>query len=110
LADSATKLVLHICANESPEGNLPASFHEMQMKMTEVINDASDLVSDMDISTCSQLLLHQCFRTIKESTAVLATISEIIPISPSEESSSVSISLNWIGKAGEMLCKLLLAV
>ena len=55
------------------EGNLPASFADMQQNMEDLIIQANNDTTG-DRSTQAQLILYSCFHTIKETTAVLQAV------------------------------------
>ena len=63
--------------------------------------------SSMDLQTKSQLISHQCFRTIKEASEVLATCVERIPLPCKAKSNVDTLSLEWIAESGAILCKLM---
>lgn len=97
----AFDIVMAVCANESPEGNLPASFRDIDAKAQELIS-TSRSSKDLSPGEKSQLILHHCFRTIKDATAALATCVERFPL-PSKNSDGFSL----VETIGETLCTLL---
>ncbi len=97
----AFDIVLAVCADESPEGNLPASFRDMDIKTQEVIS-ASGAQEDISSGEKSQLVLHHCFRTIKEATTALATCVEKYPMVDDNPDALV-----WVETIGDTLCRLL---
>jgi hypothetical protein len=100
----AFDIVLAVCADESPEGNLPASFRDIDIKAQKLINTSS-ASRDLSPGEKSQLILHHCFKTIKDATAALATCIERFPL-PSKNSDGLAL----VEAIGETLCRLLGAV
>lgn len=97
----AFEIVLSVCADDSPEGNLPASFRDMDIKSQELIS-SSKALKGLSPSEKSQLILHHCFRTIKEATAALATCVERFVFADGNTHSMV-----WVETIGDTLCRLL---
>jgi hypothetical protein len=98
-----------VCTDESPEGNLPASFRDMEIKSQQLVDQASADLTITNANT-SQLILHHCFRTIKEATSTLATCMEQFPLPTSKINSEKTLSYNWVLETGELLSKLLSSI
>ncbi|KAJ3019217.1 hypothetical protein HKX48_002293 [Thoreauomyces humboldtii] len=115
LVDDACETVLAVCADESPEGNLPASFADMQNNMENVIASARDDDDDEEIegssvqgakSSESQLMLYSCFHTIKETSAVLQALLCRTPLPDGKMSKSL-VTHAQIVRSGDLLRRLL---
>ncbi|KAJ3047584.1 hypothetical protein HK097_011408 [Rhizophlyctis rosea] len=109
LVKNACDAVLDVCTDASPEGNLPASFADMQQNMENLIADAGDDIgAPGEKSNEAQLILYQCFHTIKEATGVLRTILCSAPLPAAKDDEQVIIRYERIVEAGNLL-KVLLA-
>lgn len=102
LAERAIQSVLVVCADDSPgklyfcnqiEGNLPLCFRD---------TSKSD---PLDIQMKSQLISHQCFRTIKEACTLLITILKMNHFDVEADS-----NFNMISRFGDTFCNLLAVV
>ncbi|KAJ3029238.1 hypothetical protein HDV00_009693 [Rhizophlyctis rosea] len=108
LVKAACDSVLGVCADASPEGNLPASFADMQNNMESLIADAGDdVVVPGEKSNEAQLILYQCFHTIKEATGVLRTIICSAPLPVTKDDERVMVRYERIVEAGNLLRVLL---
>ncbi|KAJ3157955.1 hypothetical protein HDU89_000334 [Geranomyces variabilis] len=114
LIGDACETVLSVCADESPEGNLPASFADMQRNMEEVIAqvDAGDDEEETSRGSEAQLMLYACFHTIKETSAVLQALLCRTPLPESDQSRSRSVSITHeqIVRSGNLLRRLLASI
>ncbi|KAJ3175474.1 hypothetical protein HDU87_006137 [Geranomyces variabilis] len=114
LIGDACETVLSVCADESPEGNLPASFADMQRNMEEVIAqaDAGEDEEETSRGSEAQLMLYACFHTIKETSAVLQALLCRTPLPESDQarSRSVSITHEQIVRSGNLLRRLLASI
>lgn len=110
------KVVMDVLSNASPEGNVPASFQDMEENIEELIASV-DL--DGNISGGSnnngnegkgskhQLILHQCFRAIKESCTLLSVLISKTPLPETRESQECYLTFEDVVIGGEF-CRLLL--
>ncbi|KAJ3156791.1 hypothetical protein HDU86_003557 [Geranomyces michiganensis] len=114
LVGDACETVLSVCADESPEGNLPASFADMQRNMEEVIAeaDAGDDEEESSRGSEAQLMLYSCFHTIKETSAVMQALLCRTPLPESDQARSrpVSITYAQIERSGNLLRRLLASI
>ena len=95
---NACQYVLKVCTNSSPEGNLNASFKEIG-------NNIAALNSGESTSNLAQIVLRHCFRTIKEGTEVLRTISQaFVHISTSK------FERDFLIRYGDFLCSLISSI
>ncbi|TPX60789.1 hypothetical protein PhCBS80983_g01505 [Powellomyces hirtus] len=123
LIGEACETVLAVCADESPEGNLPASFADMQQNMEDVIaqadigdNDEED--EDVSRGSEAQLMLYSCFHTIKETSAVLQAILCRTPLPGSHDMANNStggeivpvVTYDQIVRSGDLLRRLLASI
>ncbi|KAI8821746.1 putative death-receptor fusion protein-domain-containing protein [Fimicolochytrium jonesii] len=114
LVSTACEAVLAICADESPEGNLPASFADMQKNMEDVIaeaeaDDEEEEEGDTKKSD-AQLMLYACFHTIKETSAVTQAVVCRAPLPKSmgeEDNATAVLTYDQIESAGNLLRTLL---
>ncbi|RKO94656.1 putative death-receptor fusion protein-domain-containing protein [Blyttiomyces helicus] len=103
LVNSACFSVLEICADESPEGNLPATFADMQQNMEELVHDAGASAKGSE----SQLILYECFHTIKEVTSALQNLLCGPPLPKTRDANNGFITYDDIVASGTLLKKLL---
>ena len=97
----ACQCVLEVCSNESPEGNMPASFREIHENIELGITEASQLE---DTGAIAQIVLRHCFRVVKEATDCLLSI--IISIPKEYLDRFMPLCLTF----GSLLCKLISTV
>ncbi|KAJ3299007.1 hypothetical protein HK104_010089 [Borealophlyctis nickersoniae] len=108
LVNTACQAVLEVCSDASPEGNLPASFADMQQNMEDLIADAGDFIAvPGEKGFEAQLILYQCFHTIKEATGVLETLICSPPLPASKDDTSSIVRFDQIVAAGTLLKVLL---
>ncbi|KAJ3211166.1 hypothetical protein HDU82_006586 [Entophlyctis luteolus] len=104
----ASKCVLTVLTNESPEGNYPGLESAAENPGDDFIFAESDHDAESENKTSkSQRILHECFRTMKEACGAL----EVILCRPLEQSAAdrqddVSLPQSWLDeflrKAGDM--------
>ena len=100
----ACNLTTDVCSNSSPEGNLPASFEEMQLKVDQIMAaKLEDSVVQHD--TYSQLILNSCFRSVKEASSLLESI--ITTFVCNDKCSEALVTSEKVREIGDILCSLL---
>lgn len=122
---NAIKIVLDVCADESPEGYVPTTFAEMQKNFDDLAVDegetmetegvdnnelANITLATVDSKSNSQIILHQCFHTIKETTELLQAIVCRIPLNVKSTKNNLYsgiISIDQIEMIGKLLRYLL---
>ncbi|KNC99997.1 uncharacterized protein SPPG_04346, partial [Spizellomyces punctatus DAOM BR117] len=112
LIKSGCDAVLSVCADESPEGNLPASFADMQQNMEDLIVEAGAASSGpySDRGSQAQLILYSCFHTIKETTAVIQALICRTPLPLSQSDSESLVTFEQIVESGDQLRTLLASI
>ncbi|KAJ3186084.1 hypothetical protein HDU85_001002 [Gaertneriomyces sp. JEL0708] len=110
LIQRASQTVLAVCTDESPEGNLPASFADMQTNMEEMVLSADGDDASADLGSEAQLILYNCFHTIKESTAVLQTIICRAPLPCAKDDGGTIITYDQLVDVGDLLRRLLASI
>ncbi|KAL1925231.1 uncharacterized protein VTP21DRAFT_114 [Calcarisporiella thermophila] len=83
LVHSTCSIVLDVLSNPSPEGNMPASFQEMEENIDELIAvslETPEIISDAEAGPKQQVILSFCWRAVKEASALLGTIVARAPI------------------------------
>ncbi|KAI9095079.1 putative death-receptor fusion protein-domain-containing protein [Phlyctochytrium arcticum] len=113
LIRAASDIVLAVCSDESPEGNLPATFADMQQNMEDLVakagpNATSDVSTDRGYN--AQLILYSCFHTIKESTALLQILMCRTTLPASKEQDTALVKYSQIVEAGDLLRALLASI
>lgn len=66
LACEISDVVLGVLSNPSPEGNMPASFQEIEETIDDILDDNQDGENDTTGSPKHQVILSSCWRAIKE--------------------------------------------
>jgi hypothetical protein len=66
LACEISDVVLDVLSNPSPEGNMPASFQEIEEAIDDIIDENQDEENESGSSPKHQVILSSCWRAIKE--------------------------------------------
>ncbi|KAJ2236487.1 hypothetical protein GGH97_005554, partial [Coemansia sp. RSA 475] len=122
-----TRVVLSVLTSASPEGNIPASYREMEDTIDgiiraagaiEISDAASDISSDDEggagnepAGPRQQVILSYCWRAVKEVSGVLAVVATCPPGSDqSDESQSALIDSELVSRIGGLLHTLLTSI
>ncbi|KAI8366706.1 putative death-receptor fusion protein-domain-containing protein [Radiomyces spectabilis] len=85
LIHTVCSTVMDVLSNPSPEGNMPASFREME----EAIDELVDENDDGDSGPRHQVILSCCWRAVKEASSLLEVIISEAPVSPTATENSL---------------------
>lgn len=66
LIRAACDAVMDVLSNPSPEGNVPASFREMEEAIDNLVGDADTFDEDDTVGPKHQIILSCCWRAVKE--------------------------------------------
>jgi hypothetical protein len=66
LINEVCRIVLEVLSNPSPEGNVPASFQEMEEMIDELVLNLSEDLDSEEGSPKHQVILSCCWRAVKE--------------------------------------------
>ncbi|KAJ2563687.1 hypothetical protein GGH12_002455 [Coemansia sp. RSA 1822] len=122
-----TRVVLSVLTSASPEGNIPASYREMEDTIDgiiraagaiEISDAASDVSSDDEggagnepAGPRQQVILSYCWRAVKEVSGVLAVVATCPPGSDqSDETQSALIDSELVSRIGGLLHTLLTSI
>ncbi|CAG8532225.1 14306_t:CDS:10, partial [Dentiscutata heterogama] len=72
LINQACQIVLEVLSNPSPEGNVPASFQEMEEAIDELVYSSDNGDVESDEGPKHQVILSCCWRAVKEARAPMA--------------------------------------
>ncbi|KAI9318499.1 putative death-receptor fusion protein-domain-containing protein [Dichotomocladium elegans] len=72
--------VMDVLSNPSPEGNVPASFREMEEAIDDLIDDGDD-ADEESTGPKHQVILSCCWRAVKEASSLLEVIMSRAPVS-----------------------------
>lgn len=123
-ASAICDTVMNVLTNPSPEGNVPASFRDMEDKIGAIIRDSSnnteevvplsgDVELDGPVGPKQQVILSYCWRAIKELSGLLAAVA-INPPGSDQSSSTTDIkplvSHETINFVGSLLRSLLTSI
>lgn len=97
--EDCCNVVLDICSHSSPEGNIPASFEQMGVTVSDIMQAANSTEDD----TLAQVILRHCFRTIKEATDCVVLIVESIPAKIIQCSKRL---IEFVENIGDLLCRI----
>ncbi|RHZ89143.1 hypothetical protein Glove_18g31 [Diversispora epigaea] len=111
LTEEACLIVLEILSNPSPEGNVPASFQEMDEIIDELILNIEDSNNySEEGGPKHQVILSCCWRAVKEASALLATIFTKVTISLKLENNEAICDIDQIRKVGDLFRTLLTSI
>ncbi|KAJ3025498.1 UNVERIFIED_CONTAM: hypothetical protein HDU68_007078, partial [Siphonaria sp. JEL0065] len=107
LVYQATKCVLAVLSNESPEGNYPGLNEEgsNEMNVDAVLADAGG-----EKTSKSQRILHECFRTVKEACGALEVVLCRPPLPVDEQKQDEVLDNEMIVNGGDWLRMLLTSI
>ncbi|CAG8542666.1 17838_t:CDS:10 [Funneliformis caledonium] len=109
LINESCQIVLDVLSNSSPEGNLPASFQEMEETIDELILTSGEDF-DSEGGPNHQVILSFCWRAVKEASSLLAIILSRAPIAVNLENSFSILNYEKVRKGGELFRTLLTSI
>jgi len=74
LIDEVCQIVLGVLSNPSPEGNVPASFQEMEESIDELVLNSNEDLESEEGGPKHQVILSCCWRVVKEARFVIRII------------------------------------
>ncbi|EXX78916.1 Trm732p [Rhizophagus irregularis DAOM 197198w] len=110
LINKVCQIVLEVLSNPSPEGNVPASFQEMEEMIDELVLNLDEDPDREEGGPKHQVILSCCWRAVKEASSLLAIILSRAPISVSLETNFSILDYEKIRKGGDLFRTLLTSI
>ncbi|KAK9727349.1 hypothetical protein K7432_001927 [Basidiobolus ranarum] len=100
--------VLDVLSNPSPEGNMPASFQEIEGAIDDVIQhtDQDDVES---IGPKHQVILSYCWRAVKEASTLLGVLLSRVPVNDGSKIPAI-MEYDHLVEGGNLLRNLLTSI
>ncbi|RUS30332.1 hypothetical protein BC938DRAFT_479538 [Jimgerdemannia flammicorona] len=114
LVNRVCATVMDVLSNPSPEGNMPASFQEMEETIEEMIEELEE--GDFDGTAIResgpkhQVILSCCWRAVKEASSLLGVILLRAPLAVSKKDSSAFLDHEDIVDSGNLFRNLLTSI
>ncbi|CAG8737915.1 2951_t:CDS:2, partial [Acaulospora morrowiae] len=110
LINKVCEVVLEVLSNPSPEGNVPASFQEMDEFISELVVNSEGIDNDESEGPNHQVILSFCWRAVKEASTLLAVVLSRAPTSLAIENKKGMLDLQGIRNGGSLFRKLLTSI
>ncbi|CAI2171104.1 524_t:CDS:10, partial [Funneliformis geosporum] len=110
LINDSCQIVLDVLTNSSPEGNLPASFQEMEETIDDLVLNSSEDLDCEEGGPKHQVILSFCWRAVKEASSLLAIILSRAPIAVNLENNFSILNYEKVRKGGELFRTLLTSI
>ncbi|RIA98284.1 putative death-receptor fusion protein [Glomus cerebriforme] len=110
LINEVCQIVLGVLSNPSPEGNVPASFQEMEEMIDELVLNLNEDLDSVEEGPKHQVILSCCWRAVKEASSLLAIILLRAPMAISLENNFSILDYEKIRKGGDLFRTLLTSI
>ncbi|RUS20928.1 hypothetical protein BC937DRAFT_94012 [Endogone sp. FLAS-F59071] len=115
LVNDVCATVMDVLSNPSPEGNVPASFQEMEETMDDMIEKLEDEdgvngIVSLDSGPKHQIILSCCWRAVKEASALLGVILSRAPLAVNKNESNAFLDYEDIVAGGTLFQTLLTSI
>ncbi|KAF7721980.1 hypothetical protein EC973_003893 [Apophysomyces ossiformis] len=109
LVHTVCATVMDVLSNPSPEGNVPASFREMEEAIDDLIGEEDDIEETEGFGPKHQVILSCCWRAVKEASSLLEVIISRAPVSLKDSEETV-ITYSDMVESGVLLRVLLTSI
>ncbi|CAO3590067.1 unnamed protein product [Absidia cylindrospora] len=109
LIQSVCDSVMDVLTNQSPEGNVPATFKEMEEAIDDLVGEESDNM-DLVSGPKHQIILSCCWRAVKEASSLLEVVIAKTPIAKSAKDKNALLTFTDLEKSGGLLRSLLTSI
>ncbi|KAG0369393.1 hypothetical protein BGZ54_010051 [Gamsiella multidivaricata] len=110
LVESVCGIVMGVLSNPSPEGNIPATFTEMEESIDAVISSSGGDEFEQSGGPNHQVILSYCWRAIKESSALMELILSKATLGSSTLKVDGILEPSALGRAGGLFRRLLTTI
>ncbi|CAG8671635.1 18895_t:CDS:10 [Gigaspora margarita] len=110
LINQVCQIVLEVLSNPSPEGNVPASFQEMEETIEELVFSSDDGDVESEEGPKHQVILSCCWRTVKEASALLAVILSRAPMATTLINNEAMLNYEQVRNGGALFRTLLTSI
>ncbi|ORZ21579.1 putative death-receptor fusion protein-domain-containing protein [Absidia repens] len=101
--------VMDVLTNQSPEGNVPATFKEMEEAIDDLVGEESDNM-DLVSGPKHQIILSCCWRAVKEASSLLEVVIAKTPIAKNAKDKNALLTFTDLEKSGGLLRSLLTSI
>ncbi|KAI8341979.1 putative death-receptor fusion protein-domain-containing protein [Chlamydoabsidia padenii] len=109
LIHSACLCVMDVLSNQSPEGNVPSTFKEMEEAIDDLVGQDSEN-TDPVFGPKHQVILSCCWRAVKEASSLLEVIISKTPIGKNNKDKKHLLSFSDLEESGSLLRTLLTSI
>ncbi|RIB14541.1 putative death-receptor fusion protein [Gigaspora rosea] len=110
LINQVCQIVLEVLSNPSPEGNVPASFQEMEETIDELVFSSDDGDVESEEGPKHQVILSCCWRAVKEASALLAVILSRAPMAKTLINNEAMLNYEQVRNGGALFRTLLTSI
>ncbi|KAF9108100.1 hypothetical protein BGX29_003296 [Mortierella sp. GBA35] len=110
LVESVCAVVMGVLSNPSPEGNIPATFTEMEESIDAVISSSGGDEFEQSGGPNHQVILSYCWRAIKESSSLMELVLSKATLGSSALKTDGILEPNALDRAGSLFRRLLTTI
>ncbi|KAG0379534.1 hypothetical protein BGX24_012779 [Mortierella sp. AD032] len=110
LVESVCGVVMGVLSNPSPEGNIPATFTEMEESIDAVISSSGGDEFEQSGGPNHQVILSYCWRAIKESSSLMELVLSKATLGSSTLKTDGILEPNSLDRAGGLFRRLLTTI
>ncbi|KAF9574599.1 hypothetical protein EC968_006013 [Mortierella alpina] len=110
LVESVCGVVMGVLSNPSPEGNIPATFTEMEESIDAVISSSGGDEFEQSGGPNHQVILSYCWRAIKESSSLMELVLSKATIGSTALKVDGILDSNALDRAGALFRRLLTTI
>lgn len=110
LVESVCGVVMGVLSNPSPEGNIPATFTEMEESIDAVISSSGGDEFEQSGGPNHQVILSYCWRAIKESSSLMELVLSKATLGSSTLKTDGILEPNALDRAGSLFRRLLTTI
>lgn len=110
LVESVCGVVMGVLSNPSPEGNIPATFTEMEESIDAVISSSGGDEFEQSGGPNHQVILSYCWRAIKESSSLMELVLSKATLGSSALKTDGILEPNALDRAGSLFRRLLTTI
>ncbi|KAF9192082.1 hypothetical protein BGZ51_006274 [Haplosporangium sp. Z 767] len=110
LVESVCAVVMSVLSSPSPEGNIPATFTEMEESIDAVISSSGGDEFEQSGGPNHQVILSYCWRAVKESSSLMELVLSKATLGSSTLKASGILEADALERAGALFRKLLTTI